>query len=291
MMWRIKIIIKIILARIPISYSIWRILGIFRHGRMLNVDYAVSVFNKHYHLTGFDVAIVRDWVGLELGPGDSLISSIIARKNGASRTYLVDAGDYANKSVKKLNHAFNVIFSEYERVKIIGTRQSVNDENWSEFISMFGAVYMTSGIESLRKIESCSVDFIWSQAVLEHVRVDDFDETMRELYRILKPTGRCSHRVDLRDHLGGGKNNLRFSKKKWESELYSRSGFYTNRLRQCDIIAICEKCEFHVEYLKSECYQSKLPLDSSKLSHEFKHYSRDDLMVSGFNVVLSKKNR
>lgn len=70
-----------------------------------------------------------------------------------------------------------------------------------------GAKYLSNGLSSLKAIADGSVDFIFSQAVLEHVRRHEFLETMQECYRILRAGGSASHSVDLKDHLGGAKQS------------------------------------------------------------------------------------
>jgi hypothetical protein len=58
------------------------------------------------------------------------------------------------------------------------------------------------------------------------------------LGRALKPGGICVHRVDLKDHLGGGLSTLRFTDAIWESVLLRMSGFCTNRrLTDEDLLA------------------------------------------------------
>ena len=41
---------------------------------------------------------------------------------------------------------------------------------------------------------------------------------------MIRPGGLCSHVVDLKDHLGGALNNLRFSQRVWESRTMAGSG-------------------------------------------------------------------
>ena len=71
-----------------------------------------------------------------------------------------------------------------------------------------------------------------------------------ELFRILKPNGVCSHRVDLRDCLDGGLNNLRFSEARWEDALFRKSGFYTNRIRFREMVEIFEQAGFKCTLLR-----------------------------------------
>jgi hypothetical protein len=121
--------------------------------------------------------------------------------------------------------------------------------------------------------------------VLEHVRKGDFLETMRECRRILKMGGICSHQIDLRDHLGGGLNNLRFSSNIWESELFASSGFYTNRIRYSQMLDFFVQANFQVE-VSSVGHWSQPPTPRNRLAKEFSSLSDDDLSVYQFDVVL-----
>ena len=148
--------------------------------------------------------------------------------------------------------------------------------------------YLTDGLNSLKNLESNSIDFLFSNATLEHIVFDQFIDTNKEISRIIKPNGLISHRVDLRDHLGGGLNNLRFSKKIWESDFFSKSGFYTNRIRYSQMLDIFEKTGFSLEVSIIETWD-KLPIDKLKISPDFKEISDEDLCVSVFDVLLKPK--
>lgn len=108
---------------------------------------------------------------------------------------------------------------------------------------------------------------------------------MREFQRILKKDGIASHQVDLRDHLGGGLNNMRFSHKIWESGFFAKSGFYTNRIRFSEMIDLMTNAGFHVDVIKTELWES-LPISRRSLSKEFSGLSDDDLLVNGFDVLM-----
>ena len=46
--WQIKILAKILLRRLPLSYAFWKRLGIFKHGQMDSVDYSYKIFKAHF---------------------------------------------------------------------------------------------------------------------------------------------------------------------------------------------------------------------------------------------------
>ena len=43
--WWGKLGSKLVLARVPLTYAIWRRIGLFEHGAMLDGDYARGVFD------------------------------------------------------------------------------------------------------------------------------------------------------------------------------------------------------------------------------------------------------
>lgn len=110
---------------------------------------------------------------------------------------------------------------------------------------------------------------------------------MRELHRVLRPGGICSHRVDLKDHLGGALNNMRFASRLWESDWMAKSGFYTNRIRFGQMVDIFSRVGFKVEVTGTDCWH-RLPTPRSKLSKEYREMPINDLQVSAFDVLLHK---
>src|SRR5688500_3310578 len=93
--WPLKIVAKIVLSRLPISYATWRKLNMFAHGSMLNPDYAVGVFATHFDACTF-ARKAGGFKALEIGPGDSLLTGVVARAHGAATCLFVDEDRYAH---------------------------------------------------------------------------------------------------------------------------------------------------------------------------------------------------
>jgi hypothetical protein len=108
---------------------------------------------------------------------------------------------------------------------------------------------------------------------------------LRELRRIQRQDGVSSHRVDLRDHLGGALNNLRFRERTWESGFVSRSGFYTNRIRYTEMLKLFREAGFEVEVTNVERW-THVPTACHKMATPFRDLSEEELTVSGFDVLL-----
>lgn len=281
--WWIKISSKIVLARLPVKYALWRHLQLFRHGAMVDPDYALEVFKGHFQAVGPN-RLTGGFTALELGPGDSLLSALLVRAFGGGACYLIDSGDFADRTPATYQRAV-------QRYRDLGYDDLPPIEDLTSVETMLDLTrgrYLAEGLNSLRSLADKSVDFIWSQAVLEHVRRAEFPETLRQMRRIIREDGVCSHRIDLKDHLTGGLNNLRFSPEIWEGELFSRSGFYTNRLRRGELMQMFEEANFEPETVKIDRWD-KLPLARSALHSTWADLPLEELGVSGLNVILRPK--
>lgn len=278
--WWFKLVAKIVLSRLPIGYGFWRKLGLFRHGYMDNVSYVLGVFDEHVSRAGLQGNLQGKTI-LELGPGDSVATALVAATYGA-RAILVDAGPYALPDIASYRRFASKLVEAGLRPPDLSSAVTLED-----VLDACGARYLTGGLESFSFIDTGSVDLIFSQAVLEHLRKSEFLDTMRECFRVLTPDGKASNRIDLKDHLGGSLNNLRFSERIWESAFFVRSGFYTNRIRFPDMISLFESAGFTVDVTGLERWE-RLPLGRGSLAQEFSGLSDEDLSVSGFDVLLYK---
>lgn len=193
---------------------------------------------------------------------------------------MVDTGHYAEFNLENYRH-FLLTLKEQGEFCI----PDKIPESEAELLEQYNSQYLIDGIHSLKKIPNSSVDFIWSQAVLEHIRKDQFFEFLKEVRRILSPGGVCSHRIDLKDHIGGGINHLRFSERVWESSFMANSGFYTNRYRFGDMINLFSKAGFRVEVVGIDSWEC-LPIKKRKLYRDYRDISDSDLCISGFDVIL-----
>ncbi|MCX6237751.1 MAG: class I SAM-dependent methyltransferase [Bacteroidia bacterium] len=276
----VKIGAKLVLSRLPFGYSFWQKLGMFRHGEMDISTYAIDVFDTHMLKAG-QSGILKGKIILELGPGDSISTAILAAAYNA-KAILVDAGSFVRRDVAPYR-----LLAETLRKKGFSAPDLSTVKNIDEILAICKANYLTNGLQSLKQIDTKSIDIIFSQAVLEHVRQGEFLNTLQECYRILKPKGICSHRVDLRDHLGGALNNLRFSDRVWESTFFVKSGFYTNRIRYNQMLELFKKAGYKTEVTTFTRWET-LPTPRHKMVREFRSLTDDDLLVSVFDVLLRK---
>jgi SAM-dependent methyltransferase len=283
MPWWLKILLKIVVSRVPLPYRIFARFGIFRHGKMDDADYAYGVFNKHFALKPGD----KPWVGAEIGPGDSIFSALLAHDHGATNFWLIDAGNFADRTLDRYKNMTNSL----QQRGILKKSSSFNmHRDFDNMLENLNANYLTNGVDSLRDIPDESVDLLWSHAVLEHIRASSFSDFCKQSYRIAKPGGYASHVVDFKDHLSSGLNNLRFPSEFWEKDWFAQnSGFYTNRIRASSMRKEFENAGFEVKII-SESRWNASPISRSSLSIEFAKIDDSDLLVSGMHFLLKKNS-
>jgi SAM-dependent methyltransferase len=241
-------------------------------------EYALQVFQSHVDRAGLRGAMSGKTV-LELGPGDSLATALVASAHGA-KAILVDTGSYVLEDMARYVQIGRILQERGLPCPSVTACKNIN-----ELLDACGAVYLTSGLESLKFLPDRSVDLIFSHAVLEHVRRMQFLETMLECRRLLKETGAFSNQVDLQDHLGGALNNLRFSEELWESDFFAKSGFYTNRIQYSEMLSQFREAGFKVDTVVSRSWP-ELPTPRQKLNSKFQGLPDAELNVRGFDVLL-----
>ncbi len=301
-MWRIKLALKVLGGKLPALKTALKAFGFYRHGPMDSPSYAIGVFNKHFVRSRILVGttgresdfwpqgkkITRDrpisngqgGVCLEIGPGESLLTMLVAKAAGFEKTIFIDKGIQIRQDIrpylKMAAHLKGLGFT----LPHFDPQDSVDS-----LIHKFGAEYLTDGLESFRKIPSQSIDFSFSHAVFEHIPLSEAGQFIQEIKRASKPGGFSSHSVDLKDHLGGSINHLRFSQKTWESPAIYNSGIYTNRLRFSEWMQLFKAEGTPYQILWKQAYPS-LPVSKSKLASQFQPLESRDLLINGFDVVL-----
>jgi SAM-dependent methyltransferase len=278
--WWARIGAKLLLSNLPIPYFWWRKLSLFRHGDMNVPEPAIEKFRHHFDLANSARPLPAEFTALELGPGDSALSVVIARTWGASAAIALDAGDFAMRDMQAYLRTAEVLNRQGKKCPDLS---DVRD--FDGMLGRLNARYLTRGTASMAEIPDASIDYIWSCVVLEHVHRDEFARMAREMRRILKPGGVMAHSIDLRDHLGGGLNNLRVSAQRWESPFFRDAGFYTNRLGFRDLVGLFEKAEFAWKTAQIDRWPGP-PLPRELMQPEFRERSDDDLCIAGFQLIL-----
>lgn len=278
--WWVKLYAKLVLARLPVPYSLWRKIKLFRHGEMNDPARAIRTFENYYRRASGHADIGLNFTVLELGPGDSILSGLVARSMGASQAWLVDAGAFADTDLTACHRTLALL--KQAGYVDLGLDDAASVD---EVMKRANVTYLIRGTASLADIPDASIDFIWSQVVLEHVPHDEFPEFLRQLRRIVKPRGIGVHSVDFRDHLGGALNNLRFSHHIWEGRVFRSSGFYTNRIRPGAMLALFKEAGFDVEVV-AETHWPEIPTPRVALAEPFRDLPDAELRLAEYQVLL-----
>jgi len=282
MPWWLKIMLKIVLSRLPINYQKWSSLNLFKHGYPENKFLSAEKFIKHFNLA-FPDDKPNEFICLELGPGDSIATGIVANAFGATKTYLIDVGKFAIQDLDYYKE-----FSKELSNNKIKTSDVSRINSFEELLCKFNIVYLNDGLKSFQEIPESSVDFIFSHSALEHVRLLELPEIIKEMRRVICDQGVMSHNIDLMDHMNYSLNSLRFSKKLWESEFFAKSGFYTNRLRYSQFIKYFMDNDFIISYKDSGVW-SDYPMNLNKLNNDFVGLSEKDILTRTMHITARQK--
>jgi hypothetical protein len=279
--WWAKGALKLGLSRLPVGYARRRSLSLSRHGGMERPDYALRIFREHLDAAAsFHRNDGGRFTLLEMGPGDSLFTAVIAAVHGARTTWLIDVDRFANTDV-----AIYRTLATYLADRGLHVPDAVvTADTIDKVLAACGAMYLTGGLKSLRGLPDGSVDFIFSNSVLQAVRRDEFLDTLKELRRVMHPQGCGVHSIDLRDMMSFSLHHLRFSQRVWESDFVRRSGFYTNRLRLAEIVRACGDAGMDAEVCEVKRWEA-MPIDRTKLAPPYRQMSDDELLAATIRIV------
>lgn len=278
--WWAKLSAKLMLSRLPVPYGFWRRLGLFRHGDMDDPARALAAFRANFEKANAVRGLPAAFNSLELGPGDSILSGIVAKAYGGARVYLVDTGAYAQTDMRACVSLAGSLRADGRPLPDISDCRSI-----AEVLRRCGISYLTRGTASFADIPDASIDFFWSQAVLEHVVLEELPTLLKELRRVVRRDAIGIHGVDFKDHLGGSLNNLRFSQRVWESAVFRNSGFYTNRIRFSGMIKLFEHSGFKVTVAHKHTW-SQLPLIPRRMAPPFGGMAEEELRVAEAEFVI-----
>ncbi len=277
-------------------YSVW-----MRH--LIN-------WNKHYRSIPEKVA--------ELGPGDSLGTGLAALLSGSKCLYALDVIQFWDNKrnleifeelVEYFKNKLNIPdHSDYPKVKPTLDHYSFPSHILSDNILKNALV--ESRLNAIRKeimdihnpnnsfikcfipwhsseiIQNNAVDFIYSQAVLQHV--NDLENTYYAMQQWLKPAGLTSHSIDFKS-MGltqTWNGHWTFSDLEWKI-VKGKKTYLINRL------PISKYLEFHEKYgleiLQKEPYYMDNKLSKNQMSPRFRNLSGEDITTSGVYILAKKK--
>ncbi len=286
-------------------------------GGTVSAEYCYSVFLRHrvmaaqYGLTQTPACVV------ELGPGDSLGIGLMALLTGTQRYIGIDAVRHAGLATN---------FAVFEKlVAMLSRRASIPTEGECADIrprlgsydfphqlldeESLGAALAPQRLEKIRSalwnqdgaevirylaplgamdtIESESVDWVFSQAVMEHV--DKPGETYRQCFRCLKPGGVMTHQIDYRCHETAPEWNGHWKYPQWLwSLMRGRRPWFVNRLAHSEHRRMQKGLGFEI---RAEILQTETGgIARGQLDGHFRAMTDEDLTTAGAFFVCGKSN-
>lgn len=249
----------------------------------------------------------------ELGPGDTLGTGFAALLSGSNHLFALDVEKkWNNEENLRIFDELVLLFrnrapipdpSEYPKVR----PQIVNYEFPSYLTGeVLSHSLSNDRIEAIRKeimdidnpsnefvkyqipwnhtsvIKQNSIDFIYSQAVLECV--EDLEGTYAAMHSWLKPGGMMSHTIDFRSHglTREWNGHLKFSELEWQLVKGGKK-YLLNRHRVSGHICLHKKHGFNI--CERQTVLSKNNLEIKKLPGKFRHLTEEDLSTSGVYIL------
>ncbi len=287
-----------------------------RTGGTIESRYCYSVWMRHLiYLSHFKNEIPENCA--ELGPGDSFGIGLAALLSGCQCIHALDVVKYgSNKNNLRIFNELVELFrnkadipdeTEYPNVKpkienyhfpsgiisdkilhesllenrLNAIRKEISDlyNPQNSFIKVY-IPWNNAGI-----IQNESIDFIYSQAVLEHV--ENLEDTYLAMKKWLKPLGFMSHTIDFKSHgiTKSWNGHWLFSDFEWNI-VKGGKPFLINRQPQSKHIELHLKFGFEIAVALPVKLKNNLKIKD--ISDKFKNLSETDLTTSGI-YILSKK--
>ena len=110
--WRVRFIFKLLVRVFPVKYEIWQSIGLFKHGNMQSPKFGLELIQQFARCIGTS----QGKTVLELGPGDSVNTAIIARALEFEKSVLIEHnGCYYTNGIRSFNEladkSVDLIFS------------------------------------------------------------------------------------------------------------------------------------------------------------------------------------
>lgn len=174
--------------------------------------------------------------------------------------------------------------------KIIKLRNAMEDKSLSSGPDILEKLNIFAIVCDARHtgLEGSSIDFFVSNTTLEYIPEDILKDFFVEFRRLASPTSLMSHLIITGDHYADIDNSitpfnfLKYSNCFWE--LFNSSVHYQNRLRISDYRSIHQVNGFKILHEYND-FGSPKELDSIRIARNFRHYSRDDLLVIRSRIV------
>ena len=255
---------------------------------------------------------LEEAVCFEFGAGREMLISMCLGVWGVKRIYSYDLTRHIRPELLNLTASRikeKIGYPEDSQPKLM------NLKNFQQvLLEDYHIDYRAPADASTTTLTDCSIDFVYANAVLEHVPWESLNSILKECHRLLKPDGIIAFEVDYRDHARDGKSIspyhfLRFSHNEWKNYTHCDGGH--NRKRHKDYKELFKNTGFDIvredpvspldeSFVSEYAYPYKEVMGSQKktaeelrqspIAADFNEYTLEELAVlAGFWIL--KKSR
>lgn len=280
-----------------------------------NSRYCYSVWMRHLIMANAIVPLGIPKVVAELGPGDSLGIGLAALLSGVEKYYGLDIVDYTSTRrnldiLEGLLPVFNANSPVPDDREFPNVQPKLRDYSFPAGLFPGGLSpseekvrqlkdSLSSGLQGTNSIlkficpwstpqtiEKASLDFAFSQAVLEHV--DELEFTYQALNSWLKPGAYMTHVIDFTSHSITPQWNGHWTYPPWMFKAVKGTRPYLlNREPLSTHLELLAKCGFEVVETIPNFDYTGLP--AAKLSRSFSYLSETDVVTKTAFVMARKK--
>lgn len=200
-----------------------------------------------------------------------------------------------NRQLDALKSAFSKLASQLEYDASINDTHSAqlafiqSVDSFEELYQYFNARYTINSDGSLACYADASCNLITSFHVMEHINKNSIQESIGDMFRMLKPGGYCIHQIGIDDHLAHYDDKV--SQKKYlQFSLTGRKFLFENIVQYHNVLQgedyqrfFLEKGFEIIEINRERCDITKLPVHA-----DWKSYSHEDLETTVFTIVCRK---
>jgi SAM-dependent methyltransferase len=305
MHWRVKGCIQGVLSRLPGGMQVNDLLQSSLGGRIDQEGHVDRKFGEDWlvftnMLRARDYS-ARDKVIMEIGTGWLPVLPLCFALAGARRVHSYDLyrhllPDTAPAVLERLGaHLQQLARAAGESIADVMSRHA-----FLSAASDAAGILQRAGFDYHAPVDAirtdrpaASIDFVFSNSVLEHVAQSHVTALMAESNRVLKPGGWMLHSVNCGDHYAYFDRSitaihyLRYSSRQWRR--WNNRILFQNRLRPLDFVQAVERTGFELTDRAATLRQELLAnLASIPIADEFRHYSPEELCTTSVTLMARK---
>lgn len=300
-MWRLKILVQFILARLPggeaVNYLLQHLVN--THSKAKRQNRIIKCAKKIFAINQY--AKLENSVIIEIGTGWDAICPVLLYLMGAKVCYTYDHVRHVRfKLVRQIIDIIETRFKDFQSITSLNEstlRERLSKVKKSNSLQQFfdnaGVIYCAPTDARKTGLPDASVDIVFSYGVLEHVPEECINAITLESKRILKENGIAYHFIGLHDHYVkfskkiSKVNFLKYSEKWWSFWVQNKISFH-NRLREKQFLDLFKSLGAKILSNKREVDPADIEIvKTMKINEKFSGMTPTELAVFSSEIIMS----